>query len=774
MYWNKMDTIIPHILGNIEVKNTLIELRKNLLLYIENKKANVLGNNSNVLMEEVKNYKNGIRFLDRNGIIVGVNKAFCSLFEIEEKEIIGRSYSSIYKKNNSEDLEELFILFKRNLLKPNIEYYFEKFIITSNEKSLSIEGINTFIETEKFLFENADTLLLTIFRDIKGERATINAKIIDETIPHPYQDAIITLDLFGIITSWNSGAEEIYSYSANEIIGKSISILFFQDRKNELKKIIQRIKNGSIIENFETINERKDGTLVQVLFQITPIKSGMGLLIGNTIISRDISVQKKTEIKLRKNEEMYRTLIETSPDAILLLDLNGKILMSNKQVAVTLGFDSVEEILLQNIFSFFTLEDRRRIFRDAKRVIESGVLKNREYTVIRKNGEQIPVEISASLILDLIGKPDGIIGVMRDITERKKAEEAIKNSELRFRSIWKNSTDGMRLTNCMGIIVAANKAYCDLIGLKEEYLLGKPFTAIYSKEECEDPIIRLKEYQEKFANKGINPYVRTSFKYWKPEYVVLIESYSFIDFEKGEPLLLGIYHNITEMKKNEEELRNAEKFAEIGKQAAMLSHEIKSPLASIKMNIDMLFNNMSMSENNKKSFQIVQKEIKRLEILLKNVLLYSRELNLVFLPVDLGKIVDNIKELMKPVLDKQNINLLNYLTNLCVKGDYRNLQTVFLHLIENSIESMPNGGLIEIYSEQKEKGSYSIFIKDNGIGICENEKIFDPFFSTKSTGAGLGLSIARNIIKQHNWELSLLSSKPNETIFQILVNNNNL
>jgi len=103
------------------------------------------------------------------------------------------------------------------------------------------------------------------------------------------------------------------------------------------------------------------------------------------------------------------------------LDLNGKILMSNKQVAVTLGFNGIEEIQLQNIFSFFTLKDRRRIFRDARKVIESGILKNREYTVIRKNGEQIPVEINASLILDMFGKTDGIIVIMCDISERKKA-----------------------------------------------------------------------------------------------------------------------------------------------------------------------------------------------------------------------------------------------------------------------------------------------------------------------------------------------------------------
>jgi PAS domain S-box-containing protein len=769
-----MNNLIHNISGNVEVKNALKELRKDLLLYEENRKANDRDNNFNSLSEKAKNCKYGIRFLDKNGIIIGVNKAFCSLFEIDEKEIIGKFYSSIYNKNNSEDLEELLALFKRNLLKPDIDYCFEKFIITSKGKSISIEGINTFIDAEKLFIKDYDTLLLTIFGDVNGDGSTANINVFNETIIQPSQDAIITKDLYGIINGWNTRAEKIYGYSANEAIGESISIIFSKDRKNEFKKIIRRLKNGDMIENYETINVRKDGTVIPVLFQITPIKNIMGLLKGVTIISRDISEQKKTEIRLRKNEEMYRTLIETSPDAILLLDLNGKILMGNKHVAVTLGYESIEEVQLQNIFSFFTPNDKRRIFRDARKIIESGILINQEYTVICKNGQKIPVEISASLILDLIGRPDSIVGIMRDISERKKAEEEIKNSELRFRSIWKNSNDGMRLTNGEGIIVAVNKAYCTLIGLNETNLLGKPFTAIFAKEECEDPITQLKKYKENFVNRDIKPYIQTSSKFWKTDYILLIEAYSFIDFEKGESLLLGIYHNITEMKKNEEELRNAEKFAAIGKQAVMLSHEIKSPLASIKMNIDMLFNNLSMSESNQKSFQIVQREIKRLEILLKNVLLYSRELNLVFLPVDLEKLVDNIKDLMKPVLNKQNILVRNYLTNLRIKGDYRNLQTVFLHLIENSIESMSDGGIIEIYSDHQEENSFSVFIKDNGCGICEKEKIFDPFFTTKSSGTGLGLSIAKNIIKQHNCELSLVSSKPGETIFKILFTNNNL
>lgn len=763
-----MDNLNPDRQGNDKILTALNEFRNNLQSFIKDPITDPFSG-QNILTESGLDFKLGIRLVNKNGVIIGANRIFCSLFALEEKNAIGNSYLSVYDENNSEDLKELLILFNKDLLKPNIDYYFEKFIITSYNMTLLIEGVNTFININKQKGNIDDFLLLTIFRDITREKSTTTSNAIPVSSLSPSHDSRITLDLYGIINSWNSAAESIYGYSANEVIGNSISILFTRDRKYELKKIIQQIKNGDRIENYETNNKRKNGTIIQVLYQISPIRNNIGLLIGITLISRDITEQKKTEIKLRKNEEMYRTLIETSPDAILMLDLNGKIRMSNKQVAILLGFESVEELQDQNIFSFFSSRDKRRIFRDARIVIETGILRDLEYILIRNNGELVPVEISASLILDIIGQPDGIIGIMRDITDRKKSEDALKNSELRFRSIWENSNDGMRLTNYNGTIIAVNRAYCELIGLNEKELLGQPFTITYNSE---DQGIQLKDYQENFINKNIQSFAQTNFKYRRIDNVILIESYSFIALEKSEPLLLGIFHNITEMKKNEEELRNAEKFAAIGKQAAMLSHEIKTPLASIKMNMDMLFKNTPMSENKEKSFFIVQKEIKRLEALVKNILLYSRELNLVFHPVDLEKLVDNIQDLMKPVLKKQNINLLNYLTNLRVKGDFRNLQTVFLHLIENSIDSMPDGGLIEIYSRHHDSDSYSIFIKDNGCGVQEDTKIFDPFYTTKSSGTGLGLTIAKNIIKQHNGDLRLVSSIPGETIFEIFFNNN--
>jgi len=481
-----------------------------------------------------------MRWVNLDGIILDVNESFCKLYEIDPNEIIGKPIQSVIGSENNGDINDLIILFNKNLLKPNIEYYFKKFVVTNKGKSLFIEGINTFIDMIDIKENKPQTYLLSLFKSV-------------------------------------------------------------EDKK------IQKLSNSLPVESPTILKEKET-----------------------------------TELEYRKNEEMYRTLVETSPDAIFLLEINGSILMSNKRGASILGYQNVEEIHEMNIFSFIAPGDAKRLYRDSKRLIQNGLIENVEYSAITKSGEVFPVEINASLVLDIVGKPEKIVTVMRDISKRKKAEEA---------------------------------------------------------------------------------------------------------------------------------LRSAEKFAAIGRQAAILAHEIKTPLASIKMNIDMLFNNLPLTDNKQKSVGIIQKEMKRLVKLLKNILLFSRELNFVFLSVDLGKLIDNIENLMHPVLDEHKITLKNYLKGFKVNGDYRNLQTLFLHLLENSVEAMPDGGEIELSSSVNSNGTCSVFLRDTGCGIPDSLKIFDPFYTTKSSGTGLGLAIVKNIIRQHNGDIKLIQSTKGHTVFEIIFNN---
>jgi len=218
----------------------------------------------------------------------------------------------------------------------------------------------------------------------------------------------------------------------------------------------------------------------------------------------------------------------------------------------------------------------------------------------------------------------------------------------------------------------------------------------------------------------------------------------------------------------EEALRKADKLATIGKMSAILAHEIRNPLNSIKINTDILYETLELPENKKRRLEIIQKEVTRLDNLVKDVLQFARQGSLVFNEFDLNMLIDSISSQLKHVFEQKKIVFENHADKIQVRGDSEKLRQVFLNLILNSTDAIDGKGLIEIYSSiLKKDNTISIFIKDNGTGISPEVKLFEPFFTTKNTGTGLGLPISQNIIEQHGGTLRLFSSKPGESIFTI-------
>ena len=218
--------------------------------------------------------------------------------------------------------------------------------------------------------------------------------------------------------------------------------------------------------------------------------------------------------------------------------------------------------------------------------------------------------------------------------------------------------------------------------------------------------------------------------------------------------------------KAEEELKKSERLAMIGKMSAVLAHEVRNPLNSIKINADVLFEIGNLDENNNKRINIIRKEVNRLDALVKEVLMFARTSSLIIKEFNIRLLFESIGIQLSAVMGKNKISFTNHIKDISLKGDTEKLRQVFLNLINNSIDAVPERGEIEVYSENDEK-SLAIFIKDNGYGIEDPEKIFDPFFTTKMMGTGLGLAISQNIIEQHNGLLFLHSSRPGETIFCI-------
>lgn len=711
------------------------------------------------------NASDGMVLINNRGIIVNVNDSFCRITDKNRDDLVGEPVQIVYsdlQMNYGEDFGS-YNFYEEQGIKDILETR----IALPGQDARYFKVSNSYLNAPAAGAKNKDAiLLLSVFKDITEQKEGLNSiKLLNEII-NTSHDAIIGSTVYGIIRSWSSGAEKIFGYDKDEIKGFSVSYLFTPEKAEEIDQIINRCRNGETVSDYEIGGLNRNNQFVCLSLTIFPIKDDKGNIRQISFIVRDVTEKKNIENLLRESRETYRSLLETSPDAILIADFNGKILMANRLLVAMMGFTSIDELSGRSIFRNVQKQDYLRVLRHSRHLLDSGRINHAEYTLLDNFNRLIPVEISASITVDSMGMPGAAILVIRDISERKVAEQKLRNSELQFRSVWENSNDGMRLTDASGNIVAVNKAFCQLVEMSEEELIGKPYSYIYNKKEPDfiDESIRL--YKKNFEQRSFETHKQSSSTFSCGKVVELDVTYSQIDFENGKTLLLAIFHDITERKKVEEELRKSEKHAAIGKMAAYLSHEIKTPLASIKMNIEMLSRSLKLPADKEKSFSIIQKEVKRLNNLLKNVLQFARQADLVYVNINLFSLLNNIKDLIEPSLKEKRIEFINNVGSIYLKGDYQKLHTVLLHMIENSIEAINNGGIIEVYSSAGPDKT-KLFIKDNGGGISFPTQIFDPFFTTKSSGTGLGLSIAQKIIEQHNGKIELVSSVPGETLFGI-------
>lgn len=594
-------------------------------------------------------------------------------------------------------------------------------------------------------------------------------------------DGMRLLDSNGRMVALNPAFGRIVQLDIQKLIGKKYYEVYdntsddFQTLDEEYSR---KFKTRTFDDFFITKLRLKTGRFVYLEVSNNFIDSFQGdleLFEGEVLlfsILRDITDRKNAEDKVRDREELYRSLIETSPDAICLYIPDGKIITCNQQAAELFGHVNINEMLeyKDNFFGFFAESSRVIAMEDSRKILEYGHLNNMEYEFIKFDGSAFYGELSSSVLFSRVNYPRAIVSVLRNITERKLASEKIKWSELRFRSVWENSIDGMRLTDSEGTIMEVNKAYCNMIGMQYSELKGKNLYAVYRLRSKEDYERKVAKYKNDFARRSFKPKYNNLNILNNGKRLLIDSSFSFVEYQNTEVLLLSVLRDVTEKREIEEKLNHSSKLAAIGKMAAYLTHEMKTPLSSIKLSVDILAQSLQTNEQQERPLIILKKEIKRLEKLLKDVLHFSKASELNITEIDLNVLIENIRELLSPILAEKNITLLNNIESVKIEGDYQKLFSAFLQILENSVDAISYSGTIELFSKIESDNKVNIYIRDDGSGIEENEKIFDAFYSTKSSGTGLGLAIARNTIEHHNGSIQLISSKPGETIFEISFN----
>jgi len=315
---------------------------------------------------------------------------------------------------------------------------------------------------------------IALKQDVTEHRKSQEAQRLLAAIVASSRDAIIGTTLDGAISGWNAGAEAIYGYRAEEVLGKSISILLPPDRRDEEFSILNGITTGQKLSEFETVRMTKDHDPIDVSVSMSPIKDAAGRIIGAASITRDISERRRRDQATRDHAERFRALFERSLDCLYIHDFDGNFLDANPAMLKLVGYES-EEFLSLNSRTLLGPEQMPKALRIRRELEQTGTQKEPiEYKLRTRTGEFVDVETKSSVI-PYKSTTRAILGMARDITEHKRAEETLSRNEEKFRQLAEHIREVFWMMNAAGTeILYVSPAYEQIWGRTCEELYRNP------------------------------------------------------------------------------------------------------------------------------------------------------------------------------------------------------------------------------------------------------------------------------------------------------------
>ncbi|MGA8270059.1 MAG: PAS domain S-box protein [Candidatus Sulfotelmatobacter sp.] len=616
-------------------------------------------------------------------------------------------------------------------------------------------------------------------RDITARRIAEQTLVRLAAIVESSQDAIIGKDLDCRITSWNKGAELMYGYSANEIIGHDISILAPAGRSQEMQTIVEELKAGRSLSNFETVRMAKSGKLLQVSLTVSPVLDSDGVIIGVSSIARDITAQKLAEEALRRANE---TSIYASPVPIVAADTESHVTMWNPAAEALFGWSEAEVAGKPNPS---ILEHLRAEATDMHtRLLSGETLRGVEVLQRRRDGSLVTISLSAAPIRDANRKVKGILGFLPDVTEKKRSEMALRRAEEKYRTIFENTAEGIFQTTPAGRYLSANPALAHMLGFHSPEELINTRKDICS-EEYVKPEMRV-EFAKVLDERGVVQNFEYE-AYRKDGRIIWVsENARAVRDSAGHILYFeGTVEDITDRRELEQQLRQMQKIEAIGRLAGGVAHDFNNILMAISSYAELLNKKLPDETTRRYAAEIV-KATDRGSSLTEGLLTFSRKQ--VFSPkaLDLNKLInDQIKMLERLIPENIELKFIPNGDIGRIKADPSQMEQVLMNLVINARDAMPEGGRISIQTSNADldpdyhsipnrtsKREYvMLMVSDNGCGMSAETKsqIFEPFFTTKEQGkgTGLGLAIVFGIVKQSAGQI-LVDSEPGKgTTFKV-------
>lgn len=582
-------------------------------------------------------------------------------------------------------------------------------------------------------------------RKLSETDASLLAAIIDST-----DDAIVSKDLTGVITSWNQGAERMFGYTADEIVGSSVTRLIPDDRMQEETDILSRINMGVRIENFETVRRRKDGQLIDVSLTISPVRDSTGRIVGASKIARDITERKRDE----RASLLLGAIVDSSDDAIISKDLTGIITSWNKGAERIFGYRS-DEIVGSSVTRLIP-EDRLQEESQILSQLQKGLQVEHFETVRRcKNGTLVSVSLSISPVRDRTGTIIGASKIARDITRQKQAEDALLASESRFRQLADTMPQVVWTAKPDGSIDYCNERWYELSGF-DRHLIGHP--GVEALVHPGD----LPEYRNQWEEsvKSGAPFVVQHRLYdsredrwrWFITRAVAIEALGRID------KWFGTATDIDEQKRSENQLRQAN--YELEQFAFSATHDLQEPLRTMKIYSGLLAERYEnkITGQGREFLQFIGEAAARMETLVHDLLAYTQlnKLEVTSGVADSRAVFNEILADLASLIES-NGAVINASLDGTVKMHPTHLRQVLQNLLTNALKYRSPDRTPEIgITSERTRSSRIIAVRDNGIGISSkyHEYIFGLFKrlhkADEYSGTGIGLAICARIMERYS------------------------
>jgi len=698
-----------------------------------------------------------------------------------------------------------------------------------------LKSLMTFASVSSIAIENARLYMA----EIEKEKEVTQTKDYLKSLIDDSADAIITSDSEGLITSWNKGAENIYGYTEDEVIGRFLPMVpaFLQE---EEKNFMNKIKRKETLRNVETIRQTKNGRLIEVSLTLSPILDTSENVTGISGISRDISEKKLVEKELiRKNQELSRLFfINSVVRSTLELDKLLKMVLTVVTMGDGLGFNRAILFLVDGSRKVLkgemgvgpaSAEEAKNIWLsmegkslgDIIEEIENGpvyldshldrlsqklsidingdcvlcrcIKEKRPFNVRNAKTEPLVTPYLIQMlgadsfgVVPLISRDEiiGIIWVDNLFTGRPIKDEdlqflmgfsshiasAIENARLfenvtlaqsELKNIFESISDMVYYTDKDFTIRRVNQAVVKKIGRPEEEIIGqKCYKVFHGKDEPWElcPHHKSSATQQPYVGELEDPYLAGTF---------VVSNSPIFDSARNFVGTVHISRDVTELRTLRERVIHSERMAALGELAARVAHEIRNPLISIGGFARRL--EKKLSGDIQEYAKIIVNEVSRLENILKEILGFVKSSRVNKSNVNINDLLSGIVDFIAPEMDERHNTVIKEFSEQTIIAviDPDRIKEAILNIFTNAAQATDHGTIT--VKTRIEDHEAVIELIDTGCGIKDEDlkNIFNPFFTTKPQGTGLGLAVTHKIIQEHDGKVKVESVWGGGTAFKI-------